>query len=367
MINFLFFTVLGYWLIVRKNLGIFLSATGLLILLSACGETKIENEDDIKKALENVKAACQDEDIKTLEEVLEVVANNGNGLSANCRNSFAQIPSPELKVKFESIELEIDHIRVLDWNNTTNSIILTAMQNGGASTQLVSEVEAFGVDSSGNETPLTIDVEDIELNAAVSYIQDYSGSMTDTDIEDASRYQGYFDGILPEGSPRQVIRFNQQVVDVTNGFIQSEIDIENALTEDDTFIRGATALYDSWGKGIFDLKARDENIQIVILSTDGRENSSTEFTRSSLSSLIESSSVYTIVLASSFADKKDLKDILGNKGTLIYNYKIRELEQQIQELTDSFNDPAIINIIDDISEYLEIRIVLNDIESTISL
>ena len=62
------------------------------------------------------------------------------------------------------------------------------------------------------------------------------------------------------------------------------------LTSDEYFVRGSTALFDAIGRTITSLDKEISNKALFVIMTDGMENSSVEFSKSQIKSMIESHS-----------------------------------------------------------------------------
>lgn len=62
------------------------------------------------------------------------------------------------------------------------------------------------------------------------------------------------------------------------------------LTSDEYFVRGSTALFDAIGRTITSLDKEINNKALFVIMTDGMENSSVEFSKSHIKSMIESHS-----------------------------------------------------------------------------
>ncbi len=62
-------------------------------------------------------------------------------------------------------------------------------------------------------------------------------------------------------------------------------EVEN-LTEKEYYVRGSTALLDAIGKTILTLDKEIDNKVLFVITTDGRENASVEFTRRQIKNMI---------------------------------------------------------------------------------
>lgn len=154
---------------------------------------------------------------------------------------------------------------------------------------------------------------DEEHPAATVITMDYSGSMSDTDVEHMEEaVTAYVENIRP-GDKVQIIKF-ASYVEVMNEFTNDQETLLDAIQE--PFNRGMTAFYDAVYLGLENLDALMQDGQytpLVIAFTDGHDN----FSQHSLNALTDYSAtlqipVYTVGLG--HIDQNTLTEIAIQTG-----------------------------------------------------
>lgn len=87
---------------------------------------------------------------------------------------------------------------------------------------------------------------------------------------------------------------------------------------------GSTALLDTIGNVILDLDKKKSNKAIIMITTDGYENSSMEFTREKIKDMIKTHDNYTVVYIGADIDSYMEARSIGIKDELIANYAKNE-------------------------------------------
>lgn len=133
----------------------------------------------------------------------------------------------------------------------------------------------------------------IEMNKQVTeviFLLDRSGSMAGLEADTIGGFNAFIEkqNKLPGQTKLTVVLFDHEYELLWDGIDATEA----ILTDEDYYVRGTTALLDAIGKTIVDVKRRlkEEGNQakvIFVITTDGMENSSQEFTRSQVKELIE--------------------------------------------------------------------------------
>ncbi len=119
-------------------------------------------------------------------------------------------------------------------------------------------------------------------------VQDRSGSMQSRVKETISGFNEYVDDLAQDNSDEAFLT----LVQFDDEYLVTEEDTPVAKVKslnEDTFVpRGMTALLDAVGRGITDLKKRmnDDDRALVVIMTDGGENSSSEYTRDQIQKMI---------------------------------------------------------------------------------
>ena len=95
------------------------------------------------------------------------------------------------------------------------------------------------------------------------------------------------------------------------------------LTSDEYFVRGSTALFDAIGRTITSLDKEINNKTLFVIMTDGMENSSVEFSKSQIKSMIESHSWEFIFIGADIDSYAEARNI-GIRKSRVANYEKSE-------------------------------------------
>jgi len=126
----------------------------------------------------------------------------------------------------------------------------------------------------------------------IIFLLDRSGSMGELEGDTIGGFNGFVKQQSEIGETRiTTVLFDDQYELLHNGMKASDV----ALTEKEYFVRGMTALLDAVGKTIIDVGKRMESLDeserpgkvIFVITTDGQENSSREFTYDRIKAMIE--------------------------------------------------------------------------------
>lgn len=170
---------------------------------------------------------------------------------------------------------------------------------------------------------------------ATSFITDYSASMTEQDISDASAIYTAAVDILPPIYEAEVTLFSTEVSRKL-AFSTQKQDILAALAVDKAFKRKSTALYDGLGTAVTSLNARPAPVKILLATTDGQENASKEYkTKESVIALIDQGGVFVVMLGGLFADQGDLRALAGPRGIFAYARAVRPAAEAIRAFVNS--------------------------------
>ena len=92
------------------------------------------------------------------------------------------------------------------------------------------------------------------------------------------------------------------------------------LTEKEYWVRGSTALFDAIGKTINTLNHEIDNKVLFVIMTDGMENSSREYSKEQIRSLIKSHNWEFIFIGADIDSYAEARNI-GIRKTRVANYK----------------------------------------------
>lgn len=122
----------------------------------------------------------------------------------------------------------------------------------------------------------------------VAILQDKSGSMSGKESDVIGGFNAYIDRLREEDNPEKIR------VTVAQFDTAYEVQYENASLSEigglEYSVRGGTALYDAFGRTIkaLEKELRPQDKAIVVIITDGWENSSVEYNQSQIKALVES-------------------------------------------------------------------------------
>lgn len=123
----------------------------------------------------------------------------------------------------------------------------------------------------------------------IGIIQDKSGSMAIRISATLSGYNEYLQTLKKEAEGDVQLTLTQFDTSVDNVFTNRKLEDCKDLTHEDYVIGGATALYDAVGKTIHAMEptVRKDDKVVVVVMTDGQENSSLEFTFKDITALLD--------------------------------------------------------------------------------
>lgn len=154
----------------------------------------------------------------------------------------------------------------------------------------------------------------------IVFLLDRSGSMSGSEEDTIGGYNSYLDKQRKNKFNTKVttILFDNEYEVLTDR--KSIEDVSN-LTKDTYFVRGSTALLDAIGKTInsLDKKVKDNKVLFVI-TTDGLENSSCEYTKDKIKELINKHSNWEFIYIGANIDSYSEGMSIGIKKSNISNY-----------------------------------------------
>ncbi|WP_407423051.1 vWA domain-containing protein [Methanobrevibacter sp.] len=114
-------------------------------------------------------------------------------------------------------------------------------------------------------------------------------------------------------------------------------DVED-LTRNEYFVRGSTALLDAIGRTITSMDREIDNKVLFVITTDGYENSSKEFTRQQIKNMINNHNWEFIYLGADIDSYAEASSI-GIRSSRVANYK--KTSEGINRMYDCLSDATV--------------------------
>lgn len=155
----------------------------------------------------------------------------------------------------------------------------------------------------------------------ITLIVDRSGSMSSIANEVIGGINAFYDEQkkLPDPATVTYVQFDNVYEQVFKGVALGEVEYLNR----GTFVpRGMTALYDAIGKTLLELNPQSDAAQIIVIMTDGAENSSKEFTHETVKKLVEASQAkgWQIIFMGANIDAQKVGGSMGIKTDYINTF-----------------------------------------------
>jgi hypothetical protein len=316
------------------------AALGTWVLGAACaGLVGCDvSTDGLLDDLENTEIC----DGMTLEELMNAVT-----ISESCKAELqAYLPQPQdnfenrliavgqsenddgsLSVYLQGVDSSGNAFGEADWNDLEVRVTVDASE------ELLAQ-DAFSVTAAGDLTGEIL---------SISFVNDYSGSMSNADLEVTSEIESDILGVLPDIFEGEVTLFSTEV-SKKQAFTEDRQILLDAVAYDATFMRDLTALYDGMGAGLSSLVERERPVRLLVVATDGQENSSTEFAKNQLASTIADENVCVLILGSLFSDPAELADFSRGCGAYFYTPGYRDLKSAVSEYVESLGNMIEVNI-----------------------
>ncbi len=326
-----------------KNLR-FLYLVGVIVfgLLTIVGSN---NGDGIDK----IKDSCGTSDLTAI--------SNMDSISEECKQAIlGLLPQPENDIQDRLVNLGqgvIDQKMVLfcsgtdDFGEILDSGDTSAIELTGFRGQNVETIDSsqYSIKKFDEFTGILV---------SFSSIMDYSGSMSDKDIDDGIEiFTDLFKlTTLTERFETDIIIFSDTVKYAMD--FSSDIDtISEYIARDSTFGRKSTMLFDAMGTGLNSLSQRESSIRLLIVATDGKENASEEYEKEDIFELSKTNRIPVIILGSLFADLSFLKEVSQETGGFyIYSKTILEVKEDFMELHEMFDKIVGIELSESLSQNL---------------
>ena len=152
------------------------------------------------------------------------------------------------------------------------------------------------------------------------FLIDRSGSMYGSEDDTIGGFNSFIEKEkLKEGNTKvTTILFDHEYEML---YKRKSIDEVGKLTRDEYYVRGSTALLDAIGKTITSLDKEIDNNVLFVITTDGMENSSVEFSKSQIKSMIQNHNWEFIFIGADIDSYSEAGNI-GIKKSRIANYEV---------------------------------------------
>lgn len=162
----------------------------------------------------------------------------------------------------------------------------------------------------------------------LAFVLDYSSSMREGEL----RAQSALMRALLRGFPGtrwgKVLFFTESVQ--PRLFLTDDLDdVEAALGHDPEASRGSTALWDAAAQAAEALAAGDAVIRLLVVSTDGKDNASTEWDAGAVADFVDAEGIGVVVVASLLADRRALRQFADRNGFFVYGRNLESTQAQV--------------------------------------
>lgn len=158
-------------------------------------------------------------------------------------------------------------------------------------------------------------IEDLDL----IFLIDRSGSMYGSEDDTIGGFNSFIEKEKSkEGNARvTTILFDHEYEML---YKRKSIDEVDRLTRDEYYVRGSTALLDAIGKTITALDKEIDNKVLFVITTDGMENASKEFSKSQIKNMIENHNWEFLFIGADIDSYSEASKI-GIKKSRVANYE----------------------------------------------
>ncbi len=152
----------------------------------------------------------------------------------------------------------------------------------------------------------------------IVFLLDRSGSMGGMEKDTIGGYNSYIDKQKKNNVKVTTVLFDNQYEMLTE---REDIKNVDYLNEEKYFVRGSTALLDAIGKTINYIDNKKCKKVLFIITTDGLENASIEFSKDKIRKMIQSHKNWEFMYIGADIDSYNEGAGIGIKKTNIANYK----------------------------------------------
>lgn len=184
-------------------------------------------------------------------------------------------------------------------------------------TVVVTTAEGEEVELSPAELSVRATGDSTESLVSLALVNDYSGSMLDHDLDNVEGLQLDVVECLPPSTEASVTFFSDEA-EVRLDFTEDRDRLASAVARDDAYERSLTALYDGMGTALDELTTRERPVRILMVSSDGLENASTEWSKSEVLDTVRDEGITVVMLGALFADLYEMDDLTRHDGVFFY-------------------------------------------------
>lgn len=151
----------------------------------------------------------------------------------------------------------------------------------------------------------------------VIFILDRSGSMHGSEDDTIGGFNSYIEKNKKNNYRITTVLFDNEYEMLYEGVKISDV---KPLTKKEYFTRGSTALLDAIGRSINYMDDKESKKALFIITTDGYENASREYTKDKIKKLIKNHSNYEFMYIGADIDSYNEGESLGIRKENISNY-----------------------------------------------
>lgn len=275
---------------------------------------------DLEDSAEELDSSClsEFEALKTSNDISEECKQEIEGLLPEPENNFTQgIFRTGINVSSTSIGL----------------FFTTSEEGDSPNVQELTVTEYVdGIPTSLTTQDIGLAVSDV-LSLSISSVLDYSGSMSSENIKEAI---DIYDDFISVVQLTNLVEANHYIFSEEPLQILSySEDISGSLSFQDQVERRSTALLDGIGVGIESLVGRQRPLKLIVVTTDGLENSSTQFSEDQLIELANNNNVTLIIVGSLFSDISLFRRLTSaTNGFFVYQRTISKIRSEMSEIAN---------------------------------
>lgn len=153
----------------------------------------------------------------------------------------------------------------------------------------------------------------------IVFLLDKSGSMSGSESDTIGGYNSF---LKKEKKNNCESLVTTVLFDNSYSRIVDRVEISKVknLTEEDYYVGGCTALYDAIGKTITEMDKNKPDKVLFVITTDGLENASVEYSKQNIKSMIKKHKNYEFIFLGAGIDSYSEGESIGIKRSNISNY-----------------------------------------------